>query len=112
MNDCTTVYRAAVKGSWTARVTADPAKAERHINALKNALTVLNEETEHRYKAVIDHKQKEYEFLRSSFHGDWKTLLSPHYRDIFSAQPLNQRIKIRIKAAFPFLVDIKRKLKK
>lgn len=110
--DITTVYRAMVAGSWTARVALNVEKREKHYAKLRESLLALNEDTEKKYDLVIYKKLREIEFELLSMRENWKKMLNKEYKDIFRNLPFKSRIKIRIKATFPFLIKFVRKIRK
>ena len=110
--DCMCVYRVMADGSWTSRMSKDKEKSDKHFNKIQEMLCILNEETEKKYDAVIRKKLLRNEFYHFLGNNDYKKALSSQYKTFFNELSVSERLKIRIKAAFPFLIKIKRKLVK
>lgn len=102
-------YRSMSKGSWTERHTGDPARLVATYVKMIDMLNQLNIDTEYKYNDSV-----EYAITESQFHiffakNNNKELLKKEYRVFYKRFPLKTRIKIRLKAYFPFLLSIKKK---
>ena len=75
-------------------------------------LEILDEETEFKYKEIIERRKLKNEATFLLENGNAKEVLNRKYRSVFKEYSLFERLKIRIKAMFPFLVTIKNKLRK
>ena len=112
IHDFMTVYRAGVAGSWTKRVAFNVEKREKHMAKVREALLSLNEDTEGKYESIIRTKIREDEFELLRLRGDYKKMLSKEYGEFFRKLSAKNRLKVRLKAAFPFLARVKRNFTK
>ena len=75
-------------------------------------LDILNEETQGKYAQTIEWRKKhnDFELLRDT--GRYAGMLKPEYRDCYEELSAKGKLFLHIKARFPFLVTLKRKITK
>lgn len=110
LSDCMSVYRVGVAGSWTKRMNADPQKFNKHLEKEKTMLEILNRETEFKYNDAIKKRILRYDFHLLINTGEFKKALSKEYKELIDNMSRLARFKLKIKATFPFLVKILRKI--
>lgn len=110
--DCMCVYRVMADGSWTARMSKDKEKRDKHFSKVQKMLCILNEETDKKYDAVIQKKLLKNEFLHLLSNGEYKKVIASKYKIFFNEMTASERFKTRLKVIFPILINIKRKLVK
>ncbi|MBE6662203.1 MAG: glycosyltransferase family 2 protein [Ruminococcaceae bacterium] len=101
--DCMSVYRVMAAGSWSERMRADRVKADKHFHKVQEMLRVLNEDTEGKYEAAIQKKIARNEFTHFCSFGEYRRVLAPQYKPFLRELSRGERMKIYIKALFPFL---------
>ncbi len=109
--DCMSVYRYLTAGSWTVRTTLNKEKFLSFQDRKRKMLLQLNIDTYGKYKDSIEMALLGIDFDNLSQQGNHKELLTKKYKRYFNTLSKSQRLKIRIKAAFPFLYKLKRLLK-
>ncbi len=109
LKDNMSCYRVMAKGSWTSQIRKTPDNLVSHIKKICSMLEVLNEETKFAYKSVIEEVllRKEFEILEVK--QDYKSQLNNKYKAIYKQKLFNERLKIRLKAYFPFLIKTPKK---
>lgn len=110
LSDCMSVYRFMADGSWTRRVKADPKKREDLYVNKQKMLDILNEETDKKFNELIQRRKLKNEFLHKLEQFDFKGVFSDKYKGVYKEFSFKERVKIRIKVWFPFLVTLKWKL--
>ncbi len=110
LDDCMSVYRYMTEGSWTRRVKTNPEKRVELYKNKQRMLDILNEETDRKYDAVIERRKLKNEFLHKLEQFDFKDVFSEKYKGVYKEFSFSERVKIRIKVWFPFLVTLKWKL--
>ncbi len=101
--DCMSVYRVMAVGSWSERMRADREKSTKHLLKVQEMLRMLNEDTEGKYEAVIHKKIARNEFTHFCSFGEYRRVLAPQYKPFLRELSRGERIKIYVKALFPFL---------
>ena len=109
--DYMSAYRVMSEGSWSERMRKDQEKARKHFEKVQRMLDLLNEDTDGRYESVIRDKQLTYEFQSHLSTGRYKDVLDQRFRALFKQLSAKNRIVIRLKAAFPFVLKIKKALR-
>jgi hypothetical protein len=112
LSDCMSVYRAMATGSWSTQMLVDPQKRQAHAQKVVQMLNILNEETAGKYESVIQKKLLFNEFQNHVAENEYKKALSKKYREVFKTLPKKNRVSIRLKAVFPFITELMRKLRK
>ncbi len=102
-------YRRCAKGSWTSRMSKEHEKYKAHCEKVKKMMLILDEFTNQHYHEIIQRKMRLNDFELLNYFDENKKMLSKEYRDIFNKLSFKERLKIRIKAYFPFLMKLKRK---
>lgn len=109
--DCMAAYRYMAEGSWTIRMRANTQKSEEFYQKKQTMLTVLNNNTQFKYNDIIQRRMLKNEAAHCLELGNFKQFLSKKYKTVFREFPIKMRIKIRLKAAFPFVLKIKKALR-
>ena len=112
LNDNMSVYRYMSVSSWSLDMQRNKEKRIAHNNKIQRMLEILNEETGFKYDSTIKTKILKNELTSHLANGDFKSAVSPRYKSVISELSAKERLKIRIKAYFPFLVTLKNKLRK
>ena len=103
LHDCMSSYRWLAKGSWTSRQRADPLARKRTQERIVRMLEILDRETNYQYSGVIQCRTLlEQEKYREA-------LLKSHRKELRHFNWKN-RIKLRLKVAFPILLCLKEKI--
>lgn len=110
LNDTMSAYRYMATGSWTSRMINDNDKRKLHYEKKQKMLKILDEETNFVYTQAIERRLKKNEFFELISEGNHQKLLQKQYKEVFNELSFGERLKIRIKACFPWLIKIKRKL--
>lgn len=103
-------YRVMSKGSWSSYMANNKQASIEHQKKKCEMLLLLNEDTDFKYDKVIQQRIHLWEFNIEYAQERYKILLSKKYKDIFSTYSFKARLKIRLKAYFPWLLKLKRKL--
>lgn len=111
LKDDMSAYRVMAKGSWTSRMSKDLACYVKHMNKVDQMLTILNKETDFVYDKVTQKLVLKHEFELLGMQNKNKLQLDKKYKIVYRELSLKDRIKIRLKAYFPFLLKLKRKSK-
>ncbi len=101
-------YRFMAKNSWTLKHHNQKERVILHYNKIINMLNQLNIDTDYKYSDAVTYAVKEAEFYILRNNNNNKGLLKKEYREFFNKLSLKTRIKIYIKAGFPFLLSIKK----
>lgn len=111
MKDNMSVYNFATSNSWTNRVLSNPEKKVAHYKEEIRMLNAVDEFYDFKYHEAFDFKIKQDEFMVLSLHGDKKAMKQKEYRYFYKRQK-SYRFRSWLKMKLPFLVKLKRKLKK
>lgn len=103
-------YRKMAKGSWTSRMTQQTQAYVKHCDKVNQALSILDEYTKQKYHETIETKINRNKFEVLDRLGRYKEMVSKEYRAEFKSLSVKQRLKIKIKAYFSFLIKSKKKL--
>ena len=109
--DCMSVYRYLTAGSWTVRTQENKEKYLAFQARKRKMLLQLNKDTDGKYNDAIAKVLLLLDYDNAIVQDNYKEILTPKYKSMFNTLSKSQRIKIRIKAAFPFLHKLKRLLK-
>lgn len=109
LKDNMSSYRVMAKGSWSSRMKNDSEKLYLHIQKICKMLEILNEETNFKHKTAIERAILEKEFEMLAINQEFKKQLSEKYRAVFNSLSFKERLKIRLKAYFPFLLKLRNK---
>ena len=110
LKDNMSAYRKCAKGSWTSRMGKQPEKYKAHCEKVEKMMTILDEFTNGSYHETIEKRIRLSNFELFDYFDENKKMLAKEYRDIFNSLSIKERLKIRIKACFPFLIKLKRKI--
>ena len=102
--DNMSAYRVMANGSWTSRIRKNKVAYVEHHKKVLKMLELLDEETFGKYSDAISIHRRELNFKFYRDMQENKILLSREYKREFKKLSFTDRIKIRIKAYFPFLV--------
>lgn len=109
LKDNMSSYRVMAKGSWTSNILKDKERNIIHMQKINKMLEILNKDTAFVYEGTIKERMKSYNFLIFMLNCEYKKLLLPEYKKQFQKLNIKERIKIRLKAHFPFLIKEKNK---
>ena len=109
LKDNMAAYRRCAKGSWTSRMGKEHEKYKAHCEKVNQALLIADEFTDLHYHEIIEKRIRLNDFELLNYFDQNKKMLAKEYRDIFNTLSFKERLKIRIKAYFPFLIKLKRK---
>ncbi len=98
LGDCMGVYRQQAKGSYTVRGRKNPAVHIANWNRIRETLRVLDEETSHKYAAVIEKQIAMMDLNVWIRQGAWRAILSAEGRKKLNLQPPKQRVLIVLQA--------------
>ena len=113
LKDNMSAYRWMSVGSWTSRMATAKEKRRAFFEKKQEMLLILDKDTKYAYTDIIQKRLRKNEFeMLANYSEDYKKMLSKEYRDIFKALSFKERLKIRIKAYFPFLIKLKSKLRR
>ena len=112
LKDNMSAYRKCAKGSWTSRMGKQPDKYKAHCEKVEKMMTILDEFTNGIYHETIEKRIRLSNFELLDHFDENKKMLAKEYRDIFNSLSFKERLKIRIKAYFPFLIKLKRKIRR
>ncbi len=104
LSRCMSVYRVNVEGSWMDRIYRNREKKAQMFETIIQMLLLLNTHTKRKYEEIINEVITDSEFAVYKARGNCKQMLNSKYRREFKKLPFKSRIKIRLGAAFPFLV--------
>ena len=109
LKDSMSAYRVMANGSWTVRVRKNLDQLVNHLQKNCQMLDILNEETKFKYQQVIQEVSLKKEFEILEVKQDYKSQLKRKYKNVLKQKSVKERIKIRLKAYFPFLSKFKSK---
>ncbi len=112
LNDVMSVYRYMTRGSWSESVSAHTGKLIEWWNKDSEMLDILNEETKGRFAETISKQKKKYVWNKLILTNQCKEMLNETYREFYRKLSTEEKIKLYIKAWFPWMVTIKRKIDK
>ena len=112
LNDCMSVYRSLAVGSWSTNMQHDFQRRKAHEEKVKNMLRQLDMDTDGKFHEVIEFTVLWREFEEYKYANAGKDLLDARFRKCLDSLPLSERLKIYLKAYFPWLSIISRKLRK
>lgn len=107
LSDCMSVYRFMVSGSWSMRNHNEDAIRKRNKKRLDDMMMQLDLDTSGRYHHEIE-TSIEFRRLRNDF--QYKELLSPRYRKIFKLLSFGEKRQIFLRAYFPGMVAVWKKI--
>ncbi len=109
LKDNMSVYRSLVSGGWTVRFQSNRAVREKYYRDRQTMLRILDEDTNMKYHDVIENKILTNEFQQYLEENNCKELFNPKFKSIMDRYPAKSKIKLRIKAYFPWLLKIKKR---
>ena len=112
LSDYMSAYRYMVPGSWTCNYFKDEKKQDALFEKKQKMLDSLNRETDYKYDSIIKKRMLKNEAARLIEKNKIKEVLNRKYRTVLKDYPYIIRLKLRIKAYFPFLITLKNKLRK
>lgn len=104
--DFMSAYRIGSEGSWTLRIQNDPKKFVVYEEKIIKLLNLFNEETNYKYKEVVEKRINLLNFNIFELTRDYKKMFKDPYNEIRKKQPLKMRIKYVINVYFPWLFKI------
>ena len=112
LSDYMSAYRYMVPGSWTCNYVKDEKKQEALFEKKQKMLESLNRETDYKFDSTIKKRILKNEAARLIEKNKLKEVLKRKYREVLKDYSFIFRLKLRLKAYFPFLVTLKNKLRK
>ena len=112
LSDYMSAYRYMVPGSWTSNYVKDEKKQEALFEKKQKMLDSLNRETAYKYGNIIKKRMLKNEAARLIEKNELKEVLKKKYREVLKDYSFIFRLKLLLKAYFPFLVTLKNKLRK
>lgn len=100
-------YRYMAKNSWTSKNAGNIERKLNNCNNVINMLEQLNIDTNNKFEQAINKRIKNNKFIMGIVKQDNKLLISDEYKEFFKELSFADRLKIRLKAYFPFLLNIK-----
>lgn len=110
INDVMSKYTVDRPGSWSEQYSNVDVRIK-NLQSDSNCASFYNQYTDFKYKNCIEFYIKNNEFTIKRFEKDYKAMISPEYKIIFSELPLRTKLHIRALAYFPFLTSIIDRLK-
>ncbi len=110
LKDNMSAYRVCAKGSWTSRMMTQHQAYAAHYEKINQMLLILDEYTHQRYHNLIEKRMRCNVFEMLDHFDQNKKMLKKEYRDVFKQLSFKEKLRIRIKAYFPFLIKLKRKI--
>lgn len=110
LKDNMSAYRWLAVGSWTKRMQGAKDKQQAFFKKKQEMLLQLDKDTDFIYKDTIRQRLRQNEFMQLLNDEKYRTIFSSEYKDLYKKIKFKGRLKIRLKAYFPFLITIKRKL--
>ena len=111
LTDNMAVYRVAVPGSWTDRVSNSKYYITQ-AEMIKRMLDRVNECTQYKYDLIIQKQKRKLDFASLEVNGEYKKLKEYLYRDLYNEKPLKWKVKLFIKKYFSNLIGIYKERKK
>lgn len=99
LKDNMSVYRSAVKNSWTDRMNKDKQSLKKHMEIIAQMLNILDKDLDYKYTDTIQKKIMLNELNTLYDERDIETILKKPYRDFCIYLPLKRRIKIFVLGA-------------
>lgn len=111
INEIMSNYTVNRPGSWSEQY-ADIAVRIKNLRMDADGVLYYNEFTDSKYKDFVKCFVDEHEFTIKRFEKDYKALISPRFKTVFSKLPLKTKLHIKAFAYFPFLIPIINKFQK
>lgn len=108
--DCMSAYRYMSAGSWSSQQQASAQRRALLLEKKQKMLAELNEDTGGVYDKVIEERMLKNEFYYYYYEGEYKKAFDPKYRAVYKENGMVGYLKLRLKAAFPFLNGITQRL--
>lgn len=112
LKDEMSVYRMMASGSWSEKLKGSIDKQMELYNTTQHMLDILNEETNGKYGDVISRSKKKSEWRMLEATGQNKKMLEKEYKEFLKEAEVKDRIKIYIKARFPWVLTLKKIIKR
>ena len=109
--DHMSVYRIQSVGSWSSGISKDHSRYIAHLEKLIQMLQLLDADTEGRYGEVIASLIREHEFHILTLKESYGEMLSRRYKAEYRKLSRKERAKVRLKAYFPWLLQLVRRSK-
>ncbi len=112
LKDNMSVYRSLVVEGWTVKFQKNKPARKAYYEDRQRMLQLLDEDTEGMYHEVIEQKMLTNEFQQYLEENQCQRLFDPKFQTIMDGYSLKAKLKLRIKAYFPWLMKIKSKFTK
>ena len=103
-------YRYHAEGSWTTSMNNNISKRLKYFDDIKLFLHEVDEFTNHNYAHSIEKRILEEEFIVIELQNKCKMLLNKKFKSVWKKLDFIHKMKIIIKAIFPFIYNMKRKI--
>lgn len=110
LDECMSVYRCGVAGSWSSRMNADRSKLKVHFEKVQEMLQILNEETGGKYESVITMKVLANDVYQMEAKRPISLLFSEKYAKHFGKLSMKNRMQM-IETFWPLVAKIKRRVR-
>ncbi len=111
LKDNLSVYNSGIPNSWTNRILGNVEKKEQHYKIEIAMLQRVDEFYEFKYHGAFDYKIRQDEFMILTLHGDKKAMKQKTYKQFYKRYK-TYKFRAWLKRKLPFLVKLKRRLKK
>ncbi len=106
LSECMAVYRCNVPGSWTQRY-ANNNRYLKHLDKVKKMLEILNSETEFKYQNAVQRQFLVVELEILKIEEKYRDMLHPKFKEIIKSYSFKERLKLKIKARFPWVLKLR-----
>ena len=106
------VYRYMSVGSWTSKRAKSSEFRKRLLERKQKMLKELDEYTAHAYGKTVSFRMLQNEFEHLYSENEYKAAFNKKYRSVYMRNGALGYLKLRVKALFPSLTGIKRKLRR
>lgn len=112
LEDEMSVYRYMTSGSWTERNVGQADRKLEIYNKKQRMLDLLNEDTNGQYAQVIEKRKRKNEWEMLGLTGRHKERLNKKYREFIKELSIGGRMRQYMKAWFPWVLTLRRKITK
>ena len=106
LHECMSVYRYLTASSWSLAARKNPARIMANLEEMEKIMHQLDLDTEGKYSGIIQKTMLNRRFHDYRGLNMCKELLKPQYRPFMNELSPKERLKIYVKACFPFLGEI------
>ena len=110
LSDIMSSYRWMAKNSWSERMNKDLERCVEHIDRCNTMLERIDTRTNRKYKDIIAKVIVSNKIYQLELNGQYKCIVK-NYAQVLRKMPCRQRLKIYIKAYFPWLKTIRDRIR-